>query len=437
MSIASEITRLQGAKTDLKTSINAKTDSSHQITNETIDAYASFVDSIPTGGLPNRLPNEYQEVEYIESSGTQYFNTGYYANGYSCFDFKFSNGITSGVIFGAYNTAWTTGIGFYHNNTTSQREYFHYYANTMTSLEGSYLKEYDLISKRGYLYSDGVAVASTSDKTFSINYPLYILAGNWAGSRAEQPVSCKLYYFKISERELVLHEYIPCYRKIDGVIGLYDLTQNEFLTNAGTGDFTKGADHDTPLINLQEKSVNITTNTTTEITPDSGYNGLSKVNVTTNISGGGNVYADPTITTYNYVGGLRSLITSIDNIDTSTLTNFNAMFQGCNNLVTMPSLDLSNCTNMKSCFASCDKLENLPAFNIPKVTNMQNCFQYTENLSNDSINNILATCITATSYTRTKSLSELGISSTKYPSSMIQGLSNYQAFINAGWTIGY
>lgn len=49
MSIASEITRLQTAKADLKTSINAKTDAQHQITTETIDEYADFVDSISGG----------------------------------------------------------------------------------------------------------------------------------------------------------------------------------------------------------------------------------------------------------------------------------------------------------------------------------------------------------------------------------------------------
>lgn len=49
MSVASEITRIQNAKTSLKTSINAKTDSEHQITNELIDDYADFVDSISTG----------------------------------------------------------------------------------------------------------------------------------------------------------------------------------------------------------------------------------------------------------------------------------------------------------------------------------------------------------------------------------------------------
>ena len=50
MSVADEITRLQNAKASLKTAINAKTDSSHQITNETIDDYASFVDTISAGG---------------------------------------------------------------------------------------------------------------------------------------------------------------------------------------------------------------------------------------------------------------------------------------------------------------------------------------------------------------------------------------------------
>ena len=50
MAISQEITRLQNAKASLKTSINAKTDQQHQITDETIDDYSNFVDSITTGG---------------------------------------------------------------------------------------------------------------------------------------------------------------------------------------------------------------------------------------------------------------------------------------------------------------------------------------------------------------------------------------------------
>ena len=39
--------------------------------------------------------------------------------------------------------------------------------------------------------------------------------------------------------------------------------------------------------NLQEKSITIEENTTTEIVADSDYEGLSKVSVTTNVAGGG------------------------------------------------------------------------------------------------------------------------------------------------------
>ena len=49
MSISSEITRLQNAKDTLKTKLNNKNDVQHQITNETIDDYGDFVDSISTG----------------------------------------------------------------------------------------------------------------------------------------------------------------------------------------------------------------------------------------------------------------------------------------------------------------------------------------------------------------------------------------------------
>ena len=46
MSVATEIERIQTAKETLKTKLNAKNDSEHQITNELISDYGPFVDSI-------------------------------------------------------------------------------------------------------------------------------------------------------------------------------------------------------------------------------------------------------------------------------------------------------------------------------------------------------------------------------------------------------
>ena len=66
---------------------------------------------------------------------------------------------------------------------------------------------------------------------------------------------------------------------------------------------------------------------------------------------------------------------------------------------------------------------------------MNGMFQSCTLLTQESLNNILQMCINATSFTGTKTLKYLGLSSTQ--ATTCQSLSNYQAFLNAGWTTGY
>lgn len=51
-----------------------------------------------------------------------------------------------------------------------------------------------------------------------------------------------LYNARISDGHEVIRDYIPCYRKSDGEIGLYEKVTGQFLTSAGGGSFAKGAD---------------------------------------------------------------------------------------------------------------------------------------------------------------------------------------------------
>lgn len=50
----------------------------------------------------------------------------------------------------------------------------------------------------------------------------------------------KSYTQKRSGQEII--NLVPCYRKSDGEIGMYDLVSKTFYTNQGTGTFTKGED---------------------------------------------------------------------------------------------------------------------------------------------------------------------------------------------------
>ena len=66
---------------------------------------------------------------------------------------------------------------------------------------------------------------------------------------------------------------------------------------------------------------------------------------------------------------------------------------------------------------------------------MVDMFYYSRNLSDESLNNILAMCANATSYTGTKTLAYIGLTSAQ--ANKCKTLSNYSAFTSAGWTTGY
>ena len=130
-----------------------------------------------------------------------------------------------------------------------------------------------------------------------------------------------------------------------------------------------------------------------------------------------------------------TVLTSIPELNTSNVTNTHYMFNSCSNLTAIPLLNTSNVTNMGGMFQSCSKLTTIPLLDTSKVTSMVDMFYYSRNLSDESLNNILAMCANATSYTKTKTLAYIGLTSAQ--ANKCKSLSNYSAFTNAGWITGY
>lgn len=213
---------------------------------------------------------------------------------------------------------------------------------------------------------------------------------------------------------------------------------------------------------LESKEVTITENKTTTITPTQGKDGMSSVEVVTNVSGGADLsdyfmhtaytggsgspgvakivkkIPDDTVAVYDmsYAFQLCSNLTSFPLIDTSNVGKFRSAFGGCSSLTSFPQLNTSNVTDMYNMFGSCFNLITVPVLNTSRATDMRDMFYYCPALSNESLNNIMQMCININpSYNKAKTLSSIGLTQTQ--ATTCQSLSNYQAFLEAGWTTGY
>lgn len=119
---------------------------------------------------------------------------------------------------------------------------------------------------------------------------------------------------------------------------------------------------------------------------------------------------------------------------TNSATNMQQMFSGATKLRTAQPFSTSNVTNFTAMYGNCTSLENVPVYDMQKVTgtNHHNMFVNCPMLTDESLNNIMASLITATLLTSNKTLTYVGFGLDKREK--CQTLSNWEAFTQAGWT---
>ena len=95
-----------------------------------------------------------------------------------------------------------------------------------------------------FYINDILESSISTSKTLSNNTtnPVYLFDICQYGERINRGTKMKLYSCKFYDDDTLIRNYIPCYRKSDNEIGMYDLVSNTFFTNAGTGTFTAGAE---------------------------------------------------------------------------------------------------------------------------------------------------------------------------------------------------
>lgn len=219
-------------------------------------AYAALQNKVAGGGgsMEPDYKTLYQRVEYIESAEEEtypYIITDFYADNTCGVELIASfPTMADRVPMGSREDSGATRFYCVYPLSTST---VYYGFNTglsiscTTKVNTVYRLQTNFLNSRlvGVYEEDGTRMVNASisatltDQTAPVAIFGYISASSGSvASRREY----KLYSARCSRGHEVVREYIPCYRKADGVIGLYEKFTGAFLTNEGDGEFAKGAD---------------------------------------------------------------------------------------------------------------------------------------------------------------------------------------------------
>lgn len=191
---------------------------------ETLRSYGYSVDyTVPMKGA-SVLPSGYTELEYIQSSGTQYIDTGLVCSQSDNYKIELDCDLTSSAYYAGANG------------------YLQYQASiaggARSNLTITYANKVETITVNG-------AVKKTDDwSNFSdTNVKIGILrlgaANNgWYSSNIQ---SGKIYSGSIKKSAEIVRRFLPC-KNPSGAVGLYDTVNGAFYGNSGTGVFTAGAE---------------------------------------------------------------------------------------------------------------------------------------------------------------------------------------------------
>lgn len=192
------------------------------------------------------VPKEYQEVEYLESTGTQYINTGFIPSSKSKIELGVSlTKSNSGGVNALYGSRENNSLQFwtYRDKASGfQSRYGNgsvgYYSN-----DALYNNKFLLVQDKNKSYINNELKQINTTIEFQATQPLFLFNVNNLGSPQNNYGSfMKIYSCRLSDNNIIIKNLIPCYRISDNVPGMYDTYNDVFYVNSGTGNFIIGPD---------------------------------------------------------------------------------------------------------------------------------------------------------------------------------------------------
>ena len=180
------------------------------------------------------------EVEYLESTGTQWINTGINCNSKYILEVEAQGAKSSEGILGARKSGENSAHTLVYPNDGGTIRYTsggtdsNIFGNVNISLYNIYKADYNKL----YI-NDALVGTSSRTVAFTLNIPYYLFAINTNGSVSNLGAK-KIKMCRIWDEDSLLLDLIPV-RK--GQVGyMYDKVSRQLLGNQGTGDFILGPD---------------------------------------------------------------------------------------------------------------------------------------------------------------------------------------------------
>lgn len=193
------------------------------------------------------LPSDYQEVKCIyplTDDYTSYFDTRVALTNhskivldYQVIKYGHSVGYNS-QIFGSRFDATTSNFSAVSSftNKNLQFDFGDYRINRYYAPSNDF-DRHTIIVDSNYYNFDGVNVQEVKPvSNFTTPYSCCLFYTAFMGERKTSMV--RIYNFKIYENDILVADLVPCYRKIDNVVGFYDSVRNLFITKTGDDTFT-------------------------------------------------------------------------------------------------------------------------------------------------------------------------------------------------------
>lgn len=193
------------------------------------------------------------EVEYLQSSGTQWIDTLYkmtLSDEIRTKVYHLENNSMC-VIFGSRGTAISNFYQFYINEIHASQVAFG--QSTRETIK-AHIPSYQVNGMNEIIFKDSLCICNGSSTQIPVGTEnslqnLAIFARRNQDSSVSYHMIMKLYYFQIYHNGTLVRDFIPARKGLTGY--LYDKVSKKLFANKGTGNFILGQDVSNPVPNIR------------------------------------------------------------------------------------------------------------------------------------------------------------------------------------------